>query len=178
MPPPPPGPGYGYTPQPAYGYTPQPGYTPQASYGGFWIRFVAYIIDALIVGIPLSIVSAVIAAVTNAASNAVANGSGSTAVLVGTSGIQLLWDLVSFVIEVGYFAYFWSMGSTIGMRIFRLRVVDANSGQPIGLGRALLRYLGFFISALPCWIGLIWAAFDGRKQGWHDKIANTVVLQG
>jgi uncharacterized RDD family membrane protein YckC len=43
--------------------------------------------------------------------------------------------------------------------------------------RGLLRYVGFIIAALPLLIGLIWAAFDARKQGWHDKIASTVVIR-
>jgi len=43
--------------------------------------------------------------------------------------------------------------------------------------RGLLRYVGFIIAAIPLLIGLIWAAFDSRKQGWHDKIAGTVVIR-
>jgi uncharacterized RDD family membrane protein YckC len=62
------------------------------------------------------------------------------------------------------------------MRLFRLRVVDANTGQRIGIGRAILRIVGFVLSAIPCYFGLVSAAFDARKQGWHDKIATTVVL--
>ncbi len=50
------------------------------------------------------------------------------------------------------------------MRLFKLRVVDANSGQRIGIGRAVARYIGLIIAALPCWIGLIWAAFDPRAD--------------
>jgi uncharacterized RDD family membrane protein YckC len=42
----------------------------------------------------------------------------------------------------------------------------------------LLRYLGFTVAGLVCYLGLIWAAFDDRKQGWHDKLANTVVIWG
>jgi len=41
-----------------------------------------------------------------------------------------------------------------------------------------MRYLGYIVSVIPCYIGLIWAAFDPKKQGWHDKIANSVVVQG
>jgi len=86
--------------------------------------------------------------------------------------------LISFVISVGYFIYYWGMGSTRGMQLFRLAVVDAQTGQPIGFGRAGMRYLGYIVSVIPCYIGLIWAAFDPRKQGWHDKIANSVVVHG
>jgi len=55
--------------------------------------------------------------------------------------------------------------------------VDATTGAPIGFGRAALRYVGFVVSILVCYIGLIWAAFDPRKQGWHDKVARTVVIR-
>jgi uncharacterized RDD family membrane protein YckC len=97
---------------------------------------------------------------------------------MATTGATGIIQLIAFLITVGYFVYFWGKGQTIGMRVFHLRVADAVTGQPIGYGRAALRYLGYVISAIVCYIGLIWAAFDGRKQGWHDKIANTVVLQG
>ena len=63
-------------------------------------------------------------------------------------------------------------------RVFKLRVVDANTGQPIGLGKALLRWVGLIVSFLVCFVGVIWVAFDGRKQGWMDKIAGTLVVQG
>jgi uncharacterized RDD family membrane protein YckC len=66
----------------------------------------------------------------------------------------------------------------LGQRIFKLRVVDANTGQPIGLGKAVVRWLGLLVSFVVCFVGVIWVAFDARKQGWMDKIAGTLVLQG
>jgi uncharacterized RDD family membrane protein YckC len=153
--------------QPATGY----GYAPQARYGGFWIRFVAVFIDGLIVGIPVGIVSGVIGGIVAASSN-----NSSTAAGVG-AGIQGLVELLGVIVEIGYFVYFWGKGQTLGMRLFHLRVADANTGLPIGYGRAGLRFLGYIISSVVCYIGLIWAAFDSRKQGWHDKMASTVVLQ-
>jgi uncharacterized RDD family membrane protein YckC len=50
--------------------------------------------------------------------------------------------------------------------------------QPITAGKAVLRYIGLFISFIVCFVGVIWVAFDARKQGWMDKIAGTLVLQG
>ena len=79
------------------------------------------------------------------------------------------------VVQILYFIFFWSRGGTIGQRILRLHVVDATTGGNIGMGRAFLRYLGLVISAMPCYLGLLWAIWDSRKQGWHDKIAGTVV---
>jgi uncharacterized RDD family membrane protein YckC len=188
-PPPPPPPSGGYPPPlpPSGGYPPapplpQPGGYPapqaygQVTYGGFWIRLVAYIIDAVIIFIPTFVIGVVIGLIAAASAGAANNSSNANA--IAGSGASVLVDLIAFVITVGYFVYFWGRGQTIGMRVFHLRVADAVTGQPIGYGRAALRYLGYIISAIVCYIGLIWAAFDGRKQGWHDKIANTVVLQG
>ena len=58
-----------------------------------------------------------------------------------------------------------------------LHVVDAATGRNIGVGRAIGRFVGYIISAVPLYIGLIWVAFDPRKQGWHDKIASTFVVR-
>ena len=157
--------------QPAAGY----GYAPQVRYGGFWIRFVAVFIDGIIVSIPGIILGVIVGVAYGVASgvtgnnNATANGA--------FTGVQLLIDLLDFALTVGYFVYFWGTGSTLGMRLFHLRVADATTGLPIGFGRAALRYVGYILSIIVCYIGLIWAAFDSRKQGWHDKIASTVVLQ-
>ncbi len=147
------------------------------AYGGFWIRFVAVIIDSFIVAIPI-LIMAVILGVIVGLSAAGSSSSSSTTTTAASTGLASLIQLISFVISVGYFVYFWGKGQTIGMRLLHLRVADANTGAPIGYGRAALRYLGYIVSALVCYIGLIWAAFDARKQGWHDKIANTVVLLG
>src|ERR1700674_4856177 len=166
-PPPPPGPG-GYPPalyqQPmGGGYAPMQGYAPAATYAGFWIRAVAYIIDTIL----LVVVGRVIdfALSVNPADT--------------SSGPYALSSFLQFVINIGYFSYMWSyQGGTLGQRIFKLRVVDANTGQRISLGKALLRWLGLFISFLVCFVGVIWVAFDARKQGWLDKIAGPYVLQG
>ena len=189
-PPPPPG-GYSPPPPPPGGYSPPPplgqpagypapqsyGYAPQVTYGGFWIRFVAYIIDAIIIFVPVVIIGVVVGLVTGGAIVSMGSTSDNT-VAAASTGAQLLVQIIAFVITVGYFVYFWGIGSTLGMRVFHLRVADANTGAPIGFGRAALRYVGLVISTFVCYIGLIWAAFDGRKQGWHDKIASSVVLQG
>jgi uncharacterized RDD family membrane protein YckC len=55
-------------------------------------------------------------------------------------------------------------------------VIDAVSGDAIGTRQALLRYLGYFLSILPLGLGFLWIAWDARKQGWHDKLAGTVVI--
>ena len=45
------------------------------------------------------------------------------------------------------------------------------------LTQLVIRYLGYFVSTIPLGLGLLWVGFDRRKQGWHDKMANTVVVR-
>jgi len=135
---------------------------------------VAVIIDGVIV----LVVTVVVEIVLGIIIGLLANVTGSTLDVSQGGPLTYLSYLVSFTISIGYFVYYWGMGSTRGMRFFRLAVVDAQTGQPIGFGRAAMRYLGYVISVIACYIGLIWAAFDPKKQGWHDKIANSIVIQG
>jgi len=143
----------------------QQGMTMPMRYGGFWIRVVAYIIDAIILGIVGAII-AVIFGVNFSDPNLAQNGR--------YQGAQLFDLVVSFA----YFAGLWTvMDGSLGQRILGMRVVDANTGAPIGFGKAALRWLGLIISFAVCFIGVIWVAFDARKQGWMDKIGGTVVVR-
>ncbi len=136
--------------------------------GGFWIRFVAYLIDGIVIGVPLLILGAILGAF-----------SGSSTANQVSAGL-VIWYLIDLVVSIGYFIYFWSAGGgqTLGMRMFKLRVIKTN-GSRVSVGSAVLRYIGMIINSiifgLP--IGWIWAAFDKNKQGWHDKIAGTYVIK-
>lgn len=148
------------------------------SYGGFWIRLAASVVDVILVTVAAVVVGAIVGGVVEVAVFGVTGegGSGPTSSYLDTQN-QLFYYFIG-AAPVAYFIFFWSIGGTLAMRLFRLRVVDANTKRPIGIGRAILRFVGFVISALLCDVGLVWAAFDARKQGWHDKIATTVVIQG
>jgi uncharacterized RDD family membrane protein YckC len=82
------------------------------------------------------------------------------------------------LVSVLYYVVSWAKGEgqTIGNFTCMMRVVGMNGAQ-LGWGRALLRYLGFYVSGLVLSIGFLWAAFDKRRQGWHDKIARTYVIE-
>ena len=67
-----------------------------------------------------------------------------------------------------------ALQGTLGKRVMRLRVT-ASDGERLGWGRAFSRNCTKMLSFLPLALGLVWAAFDKRKQGWHDKIAGTLV---
>ena len=73
---------------------------------------------------------------------------------------------------------FWRLrGATPGKLAVGIRIVDASTGGPAPLGRLALRLLCYLVSALPLYLGFLWIAADRRKQGWHDKIAKTLVIQ-
>jgi uncharacterized RDD family membrane protein YckC len=75
-----------------------------------------------------------------------------------------------------YFIACWANGGqTLGDFTAMIRVVRTD-GSPVTWGRAILRYLGYIVSALPLSLGFLWIAIDGRRQGWHDKIAGTYVI--
>jgi len=162
-------------------YAPIQATTAQTTYAGFWIRVVARLVDGLLLGIPFAILFGILAAAGGlfaSASNAndqSQSSQGAAAALFG--GVFVLLYLLALAVTFGYWIYFWgSSGETIGMRLLRLRVIDANTGAHIGYGRATIRLLMTFINTWACYIGWIWVAFDPRKQGWHDKVANSVVV--
>lgn len=185
-PPPPPPPAYGYQPYPAqhYGYT--YGAAPQVragyTYAGFWIRFLAYLIDAIVLDVPLyglafALFGPQLVHISCSSSVAFGNtvGTGCTGTVdasffLATLGVQA----VHFV----YFVLLWSLtGASIGQRALALIVVDADTGGRISIGRAALRFLGYIINGIVFDLGYMWAGWDPRKQGWHDKLARTFVLR-
>ena len=182
-PPPPPGsPPPSSYPSPVQQQAPMQQYAappaPQATYAGFWIRFVARFIDGLILGIPLTVILFIFLGIAGAIGSNTSDQNAQNAAAGIAGGGFLLFYLVAIVGIAVYQIYFWgTSGSTIGMRLFHLKVVDANTGAPIGIGRSVVRWLMTIVNSWACYIGWIWVAFDARKQGWHDKVANSVVLQ-
>ena len=72
----------------------------------------------------------------------------------------------------------WKLrGATVGGIIFDLHVIRVD-GRPMDWSTAGLRALSCFLSLAVAGLGFFWIAFDDKKQGWHDKIANTVVVRG
>lgn len=91
---------------------------------------------------------------------------------------QILEFLVSLAIGVGYVVYFWtSSGQTPGKMLVGLKVVNADTGQLIDPGTAVLRYVGYLASSIALGLGFLWIIWDPKKEGWHDKIAKTRVIK-
>lgn len=149
-------------------------------YAGFWRRFVAYAIDTFIIFVVFLILTIVagIAYFTGAVS-----GDGQILIdelnhpeRLGPIGMLILSSYT--FLFIAYFTYFQGLnGRTPGKKLLVLQVVHTD-GSPISFGTAFLRSVGYLVSSLMFTIplGYIWAAFDKKKQAWHDKIAGTVVI--
>jgi len=66
---------------------------------------------------------------------------------------------------------------TPGKLLMGCQVVDARSGRHVSVGQAIARYLGYLVSALPLGLGFLWILWDRRRQGFHDKLARTLVIR-
>src|SRR5688572_12423802 len=128
-----------------------------AEKSGWGTRALAIILDAIGVGIVAAAVSSII----------------------GNDPASTQYQGLSTLFQAVYFTYFWSAagkGQTLGSRALNIRVVKTD-GTYLDYFGAFLRFIGFIISCAVFLIGVIWAAFDAQKQGWHDKIANTYVVK-
>ena len=133
------------------------------AYAGFWLRLAASLIDTLWLCI---VIYALLA------------------LLIGPEALQPgmpyspLRFLLEWVLPVSIVIAFWVFRSaTPGKMLFKLQVVDAETLGPVPVPRLLLRYAGYYLSAIPLCLGLLWVGWDARKQGWHDKLAGTVVIR-
>ena len=85
---------------------------------------------------------------------------------------------------LGFFvglAYQWffltqNSGQTVGKMLMGIRVIKT-SGEPLQATDAILRYLGTYLNSAVLMLGWLWATWDENRQGWHDKIANTIVVK-
>lgn len=119
---------------------------------GFGDRFVAVLIDFLILLIPNLIFSFIVEGV--------------------------LGNLLSILLGAAYAVYFWSTsGQTPGKQVMKLKVVAADGGAILTPGGALVRYIGTIISAIPLLLGYFWVLWDPKNEAWHDKIAGTKVIK-
>ena len=130
-------------------------------YAGFWIRVGAAIIDSIIVAVALIPIMMIIAP--NVSNN-----------FSGWAWADWLGQILSAI----FYIFCWiKFAGTPGKRLLRLKVLDEQTGNNVTVGQGIIRYIGYIPATLVLFIGLIWVAFDPKKQGWHDKMAKTVVVK-
>lgn len=143
--------------------------TGEPRYGGFWRRFVALLIDTVILWIPLGI----FVGVTHLYTIQHLSNGGHT---VRSYQLSAGGELIGLVAGWLYFALQESSSrqATVGKRALNMKVTD-NAGHRISFGRASGRYFAKIISGITLLIGYIIAAFTPRKRALHDMIASTLV---
>jgi len=133
-------------------------------YAGLWIRTWAMLIDSVLIMIlTLPIINAIYGE----------QSKDGYRYFLGS------WDfLISYVLPAVVVIVFWIYKSaTPGKLYTKLTIVDAKTGEKPSIKQFIIRYLGYYISLIPLGLGFIWIHYDKRKQGWHDKMAGTVVLE-
>lgn len=154
-------------------------------YAGFWKRLVAYIIDAIVLYIPNTLIQKMMGgdAATAALRDAQMAHRDDPQALIEAMGTFYAHMGPAFVVitilTILYFALCESSAwqATLGKMAIGIRVTDMD-GHRLGFGRALGRYLGKFVSALILCIGFLMVAWTRRAQGLHDIMAGTLVLNG
>lgn len=131
----------------------------QVTYGGAGRRFVAALLDGIIVTV---------------AGGLVGMGLG----LVGVGTQSALSTVSSFIISIGYYVFYQKQATqTLGKKVMGLRVVDVQGNTPSLMTFFLREVIGKIVSAVILMIGYLMILWDGRKQGLHDKIAGTFVIK-
>lgn len=136
-------------------------------YAGFWRRLAATLIDTLLL---LALAIPVMLIFGHGMPQPMQPGT-----LPHAPGLSEL--LLNYVLPLALTVFFWvKYLGTPGKLLLSCHVVDAATGAPLRTGQAILRYFAYIISTLPLCLGFVWIAWDKRKQGFHDKIAKTVVI--
>jgi uncharacterized RDD family membrane protein YckC len=138
----------------------------QLVYAGFWVRCWATIVDTILIEIVILPIMVWVYGWKYYTGGDVGFFAGWVDVLVG-------W-IFPVIAIVGFWSY---KQATPGKMLFGLKIIDARTGERPRIGQFIVRYLMYIPSVLLLGVGLISVALDKRKQGWHDKVARTVVIR-
>lgn len=141
----------------------EPNTTDTTHYVGFWVRVAACTIDsALVMAIILPAILFTVG----------------VEFIVDAGLAGYLYLFFEQVVPAALVILFWMWkSSTPGKMLFNAKIVDAETGDRPSIGQFIGRYIAYYPAMLPFFVGIIWVGFDARKQGWHDKLARTVVVR-
>ncbi len=155
--------------------------TLQGHYAGFVTRLFAFIMDIFIIMAVTGIASIAFGLVLNFFNltpdnvNA-SSGSGNLASLNYATILVFILLIFNTIIFFGYFIFFWmTSGQTLGKGFMGVRVISMD-GRPLSFVQAVVRLIGYWISAVVFFLGFIWITIDDQRQGWHDTMARTYVI--
>ena len=133
-------------------------------YAGFWIRVGAALIDSILL---LLIISPALYYIYG------------IEYFLSETGHNEFWDIFfNYIFPAIAVILFWNFRSaTPGKMLLNLVIVDAETGNKPSIGQFIGRYFAYIPAILVFMLGIIWVGIDKRKQGWHDKLAGTVVIK-
>ena len=129
---------------------------PTHQYAGFGSRFVSFIIDTLV----LAIIGGTVGYSLSSGQQTYVQGWPSLA-------ISYFYNILSWL--------YWD-GATIGKKVMGIKVIRVD-GSNVTFATGLIRMVSYLVSAFTLFLGFIWILFDCKKQGFHDKIAGTIVVK-
>jgi len=139
-------------------------------YAGFWIRLGASLIDSILMLVVLIPIALMFFGPEDLQALESAEGN--------PASLGILGFFLNYILPAVAVILFWAYKSaTPGKMLLGLKIVDAKTNENMSLGQMVIRYVGYYPSMLVVGLGFIWAAFDSKKQGWHDKLAGTVVIR-
>ncbi len=136
----------------------------ELEYVGFWLRLWAGVVDCLLLAALLVPLAWLVF------------GWGRLTALLHNAGAADLF--VSWGLPIIAVVLIWTARDrTLGKMAISAVVLDERTSAPPTTFQHIGRYFGYFLAAIPFGLGLLWIAFDPRKQGWHDKLAGTIVVR-
>ena len=133
----------------------------QQKHAGFGVRFLAFIIDMVILATVLGVLRRLLFFPP-----------------FGRPYGQYLWGNFNLLASTLYSISLWVNwnGQTVGKKALKIKVVSVDK-KALDYKTAIIRYIGYFVSSIVFCLGFFWIIWDDEKQGWHDKIAGTYVVK-
>jgi pSer/pThr/pTyr-binding forkhead associated (FHA) protein/uncharacterized RDD family membrane protein YckC len=139
---------------------------------GFWIRLAAYLVDSVILSLPMLIAVGIMIPLTLQSAQAGIEPSPLVFLLPSLGGALV------FLLSILYPIFFWTRrGATPGKMLFRLVVETTDGKSPLEIGPAVIRLVGYFINGFTFGIGFLLIAFSEDQRGLHDRLADTRVVK-
>ncbi|CAJ2375961.1 MAG: RDD family protein [Gammaproteobacteria bacterium] len=134
----------------------------EVEYAGFWIRVAANLIDQVVLGVLVFLCFVVLAFIAYGLPEPLTIVALVSAVILPHLSVILFWVYRQ---------------ATPGKMVMNLKIVDARNGGKPSVGQCVGRYFSYILSVLCYGLGILWIVFNKRKQGWHDKLAGTLVIK-
>ncbi len=150
-------------------------------YAGFVTRAVAIMIDIALITVAVIAINALlglpVSFFTGINLNNCAQATDPRAVAkAACAAVNMIWVGVALLASPIYFiTLFATIGQTIGKAVMGVRVVRLD-GRPMTFKTGTVRWLGYFVSVITLGLGFFWVIVDSRRQGFHDRLANTSVI--